>query len=82
MVPDFTFKSHVHVKCGKAVLGVLSSLGKRCIPVCLKPDDALFIIKIFQVPKYFPIFFSPMCMNVCVHENTGPFYVEDQRSNC
>lgn len=53
VVPDFTFKSHVRVKCGKSARGLLSSQGERCVLVCLKQDNALFVIQIFNGPVYF-----------------------------
>lgn len=52
-MPDFTFKSHVRVKCGKSARGLLSSQGERCVLVCLKQDNALFVIQIFNGPVYF-----------------------------
>lgn len=67
VVPDFTFKSHVQVKCGKSARGLLSSQGERCVLVCLKQDNTLFVIQIFNGPVYPP----PNCMKRCVYENTG-----------
>lgn len=59
VVPDFTFKSHVRVKCGKSARGLLFFAAH--LSLCLETPSELFedhhdcfnIFKMLKVPDYY-----------------------------